>query len=210
MIRIAIVLASTRPGRRGEAVARWAVDFANHSLLGAQRAHFDLVDLALEDLPPLDEPAPAKTGRYEWDHTQRWAQTIASYDGFVFVTPEYNHSVPAPLKSAIDYLYAEWSDKAAGFISYGLDGGTRAVEHLRLVLSELKVATVRAQTTLYMFHDFEVTDPVQTGRFTPRAHQDDALEQTLTEVVEWSSALRQLREPTSADALLLGPGVTPV
>lgn len=193
MIRIAILLASTRPGRRGEEVARWALTIADRQSTSLPETQFELIDLAHENLPLLNEAAPAKTGRYTQAHTLRWAERIASFDGFVFVTPEYNHSVPAPLKNAIDYLYAEWADKAAGFVSYGVDGGTRAVEHLRLTLAELKVATVRAQTALQIREDFDIPDPVTTGRFAPRAHQDEALRRTLTEVVQWSGALQPLR-----------------
>jgi NAD(P)H-dependent FMN reductase len=112
-------------------------------------ATFELVDLADYDLPHLDEPAPAAMGpSYTQPHTRTWAQKIASFDGYIFVTPEYNHSITGPLKNAIDYLYVEWHNKAAGFVSYGLTGGTRAVEHLRLIMSELQIAHVRAQVAL--------------------------------------------------------------
>jgi NAD(P)H-dependent FMN reductase len=77
-----------------------------------------------------------------------WSARIASFDGYVFVTPEYNHSSSAALKNAIDFLHQEWINKAAGFIAYGGTMGARAVEHLRLVLAELQVATVRTQVGL--------------------------------------------------------------
>lgn len=120
MTRIWIVVGSTRPGRRGEGVALWVRDIA------ARRsdATFELVDIADFGLPLLDEPAPAAMGPpYRHEHTRRWAATIASFDGFVFVTPEYNHSTCAALKNAIDFLYVEWTDKAAAFVSYGVSGG---------------------------------------------------------------------------------------
>ena len=94
-------------------------------------------------------------GQYEQPHTKRWAEKIASFDGFVFVTPEYNHATSGALKNAIDFLYAEWNNKAAGFVSYGAAGGARAVEHLRLVLGELQIADVTSQVALSLLTDFE-------------------------------------------------------
>jgi len=102
------------------------------------------VDIADYHLPLLDEPLSPMLGQYTHAHTKAWAQTIASFDAYVFVTPEYNHSTSGALKNALDYLYHEWNNKAAGFVSYGGAGGVRAVEHLRLILAELMVATVRA------------------------------------------------------------------
>src|SRR5258705_2623913 len=98
---------------------------------------------------------PPSMGKYQQPHTKRWAAKIASLDAFVFVSPEYNHGIPAALKNAIDFLFAEWSHKAAGFVSYGGAGGARAVEQLWLVLAEVQVATVRAQLTLPMWTDFD-------------------------------------------------------
>ena len=78
---------------------------------------------------------PPSFGQYSRPHTFPWAEKIAEFDGYVFVTPEYNHSTSGALKNAIDYLYKEWNNKAAGFVSYGTAGGTRAVEHLRLIMA---------------------------------------------------------------------------
>jgi NAD(P)H-dependent FMN reductase len=184
MITIAVVLASTRPGRRGKAVADWVIKHA------AQRddAHFELVDLAEIDLPDLDEPLPPATGHYTHDHTRSWAQTVAAYDGFLFVTPEYNHSAPGTLKNALDRVYAEWNNKAAAFVSYGFDGGVRAVETLRPVLSALQIADVSAQVALSLHTDFtDVRD------FTPAEHQTTALATTLDQLMAWSTALATLR-----------------
>jgi NAD(P)H-dependent FMN reductase len=185
MTRIAIIVGSTRPGRRGEGVGRWVQGIA------AERtdATFELVDIADYDLPLLDEPAPAAMGPcYEHEHTRRWAATIASFDGFVFVTPEYNHATSAALKNAIDFLYVEWKDKAAGFVSYGVTGGERAVEHLRLVMGELHVADVRAQVALSLFTCFD-----DEGRLDPPARHRDAVNAMLDEVTAWSGALGSLR-----------------
>src|SRR5258706_12694895 len=98
---------------------------------------------------------PPVMGQYSKPHTKAWAAKIGSFDAFVFVTPEYNHSTSGALKNAIDFLFREWNDKAAGFVSYGGAGGARAVEHLRLVVAEIKIADVRAQVALSMHTDFE-------------------------------------------------------
>src|SRR5687768_15647354 len=141
MIRVAIVTGSTRPGRNNEAVARWVHDIASKR----SDAEFELVDIASYNLPLLDEAVPPSRGEYSNAHTKAWAEKITSFDAYVFVTPEYNHGTSGALKNAIDYLYREWNNKAAGFVSYGSAGGARAVEQLRLVMGELMIADVRAQ-----------------------------------------------------------------
>src|SRR5450432_40922 len=112
MLRVAIITGSTRPGRKADTVAAWVHGIA------AQRtdASFEVVDIAAYHLPLLDEQLPPAMHMYEKPHTKKWAEKIAQFDGFVFVTPEYNHSTSAALKNAIDYLHLEWSDKAASFV----------------------------------------------------------------------------------------------
>ena len=151
MIKIAIIVGSTRPGRKAETVARWVHEHTTNR----PDVVYEVVDLKDYDLPLLDEEVPPSMGKYSQPHTRRWAATIAGYDGFVFVTPEYNHSTSGALKNAIDYLYKEWNNKAAGFVSYGSAGGARAVEHLRLVMAEVQIADVRAQVMLSLSSDFE-------------------------------------------------------
>ncbi|MFJ9036679.1 NADPH-dependent FMN reductase [Streptomyces sp. NPDC102406] len=184
MTRIAIILGSTRPGRNGEAVANWVLDIAKQRT----DAEYELVDIADFKLPHLDEVTPPSLGQYTQPHTKAWAEKIASFDGYVFVTPEYNHSTSGALKNAIDFLYNEWNNKAAGFVSYGSVGGTRAVEHLRLVMGELQVADVRNQVALSLFTDFQ-----NFSQFTPAPHQTEAVGAVLDQVVAWSGALAQLR-----------------
>lgn len=200
MLRIGIIVGSTRPQRRGEAVARWVNEVAGrHVAPGGGDVIFETVDLADYRLPLLDEPAPAAIGDYRHGHTRRWAETVGSLDGFVIVTPEYNHSLPAALKNAVDFLFAEWNDKAAGFVSYGLNGGVRAVEHLRLALAEVKVACVRSQVALSLRDDFEFSDITKPGVCTPADHHEQILHRLLDEVVAWAGALKSLREPVHAD-----------
>ena len=188
MVRTAIIIGSTRPGRVGEAVARWAQDIAQKR----KDAEFELVDLAEFNLPLLDEPVPPSQGKYSNEHTKKWAAKIASFDGFVFVTPEYNHSTSGALKNAIDFLYAEWNNKAAGFIGYGSAGGTRAVEHLRLIMAEVQVATVRNQVALSLFADFE-----NYTVFKPDPRHEKSVNAMLDQLIAWGGALKSLRQKTA-------------
>ena len=185
MLRIAIIVGSTRPGRKGEAVAKWAYEIAQRR----SDAEFELVDIKDFNLPLLDEPMPPIMGQYTHDHTKRWSEKIASFDGYVFVTPEYNHATSGALKNAIDFLYAEWVNKAAAFIGYGGTSGARAVENLRLIMAELQVATVRAQVGLSMFTDFE-----DFSVFKPAPIQETHVHVMLDQVIAWASALKTLRE----------------
>ncbi len=184
MIKIGIIIGSTRPGRKAPAVAKWAYDIAQKR----NDAEFGLVDIAEFGLPLLDEPMPAMFGQYSHDHTRAWSAKIASFDGYVFVTPEYNHGTSAALKNAIDFLYLEWNNKAAGFIAYGGTMGARAVENLRLVMAELQVATVRAQVGLSLFTDFE-----NFTVFKPAEMQEKSVNAMLDQVIAWSGALKSLR-----------------
>src|SRR6202050_3533336 len=187
MTSIAIILGSTRPGRRGEGVAKWAYEIAQLRT----DADFELIDLADYPLPHLDEPMPPAMGQYQNQHTQEWAATIARFDGFVFVTPEYNHSTSGVLKNAIDYLFAEWNNKRMGVVSYGVVGGARAAEHLRLIAGELQMADVRTNVALSMFTDFENFTDLRPG-----PHQAQSLDTLLGEVIAWSQALAPLRQVT--------------
>jgi len=185
MLNIAIIVGSTRPGRKSEAVAQWVYDIAKQR----SDATFELVDLRDFNLPLLDEPLPAAVGQYSQPHTKAWAAKIAEFDGFVFVTPEYNHGIPGALKNAIDFLFREWNHKAAGFVSYGGHAnGSRAIEQLRLVLAEVQVAGVRAQVLLSLFSDFE-----NFSVFKPAARREAAVTAMLDEVLAWGGALRTLR-----------------
>jgi NAD(P)H-dependent FMN reductase len=182
--RIGIILGSTRPNRNGEQVAKWVLELASRR----EDAEFELVDLRDYPLPHLDEPLPPSLGQYANDHTKQWAAKIASFDGFVIVTPEYNHGTSGVLKNAIDFLYAEWNNKAVGFVSYGAAGGARAVEHLRLVAGELQMAAVRQQVVLSLITEFE-----NFSVFKPGDYNLEAVTTMIDQVVAWSTALAPLR-----------------
>lgn len=183
-LKIAVVIASSRPERSGPTVAAWVMEGTRNR----KAATYDLVDLAEQALPNLDEPEPASSGNYTQAHTQAWAKKVAGYDAFIFVTPEYNHGIPGQLKNALDFVYAEWNDKVAGIVCYGSNGGFRAAEQLKLTLNELQVAVVRAQVELSTFDDM---DP--SGAMTPRDYQPAKRKTLLTAVERWAGALRTLR-----------------
>lgn len=184
MIRLAVILGSTRPQRNGEQVATWFYNIAKQRT----DAEFEYIDLRDVNLPLLDEPIPPSMGQYSNDHTKQWAGRIAGFDGFVLVSPEYNHSTSAVLKNALDYIYAEWNNKAVGLVTYGSIGGARAAEHLRLIAAELQMASIRNQVMLSLFTDFE-----NMSKFKPAAHQEEAARNLLDQLVAWSKAMKTLR-----------------
>lgn len=188
MTRIAIVLGSTRPGRLGKAVADWVLDRSGRRT----DASFELLDIADFRLPVLDEPVPPSLGRYAHEHTKVWSKAVDGFDGFIFVTAEYNRSIPGALKNALDFLYREWNNKAAGFVSYGVSGGVRAVEHLRGVAGELQMADVRAQVVLPFSTEFE-----DYRTFRPSAAAERDLQKVFDQVTAWAGALQALRPGTA-------------
>ena len=184
-LKIAVIIASSRPERAGPNVAQWVMQGTTNR----KAATYDLIDLAEQDLPNLDEPEPASSGNYTRPHTQAWAEKVAGYDAFVFVTPEYNHGIPGQLKNALDFLYAEWNDKVAGIVCYGSNGGFRAAEQLKLTLNELQIAVVRAQVELSTYDDMR-----ELREMTPRDYQPAKRKAMLAAVERWAEALRTLRQ----------------
>jgi NAD(P)H-dependent FMN reductase len=183
LLNIAIIVGSTRPGRSGASVASWVHERA----ASRTAAQYEIVDIADQNLPFLDETVPALAGRYEHQHTRDWAATVARFDGFVFVTPEYNHTTSPALLNALDYVYGEWNDKAAAFVSYGTSYGVRAVEHLRAVVGELQMADIRNQVRISILDDF----PHRT--FTPGPELEKQAAALFDQLETWAGALRAVR-----------------
>jgi NAD(P)H-dependent FMN reductase len=183
-LKIAIVVGSTRPGRKADAVASWVLEHA----AGRDAAEYEIVDLADFPMPLLDEAVPPSMGQYAGAHTIEWAQKVADYDGFIFVTPEYNHSIPAVLKNALDYVYAEWNNKAAAFVGYGSLGGARAVEHLRGIASELQLAHVRQALAFSLFTDFQ-----NFSTFAPGPQHAAAVATLFDQLEAWTTAMKAVR-----------------
>lgn len=191
MPRIGIIVGTTRPSRIGDQVAHWVLDVASQR----DDATYELIDLRDWDLPNYDEPFPSGMGQYQNDHTKRWAEKVDSYDGFIIVTGEYNHGVPGSLKNALDFVYAEWNNKAVGFVSYGSALGVRAVEHLRQIVGHLQMADVGQTVSISLFTEFE---NMQT--FTPNEISLDALSTMLDQLDAWTGAMMTLRNPALATA----------
>ncbi|MGJ9404364.1 NADPH-dependent FMN reductase [Arthrobacter sp. KK5.5] len=191
MPRIAVVTGSTRPNRVNLGVAEWVLAQAR------QRgdAVYELVDIADFKLPLLDEAYPAAYQNYEKDHTIAFAAKIAEFDGYVFVTPEYNHSVSPALANALSFVNAEFNNKAAGIVAYGSAFGARSVEHLRHVLSELQVAHVQKAGMFSLFADFE-----EFATFKPTDQQAESLAPVLDQLVPWTKSFAGVRAGMLATA----------
>lgn len=177
-LSIGIILGSTRQGRLSPQVGAWVQE------IGEQRgdAHYEVVDIAEYELPFFGTTDFTDPGIAAWN------QKLAGLDGFIFIVQEYNHSITGALKNALDSSRDAWNNKAAGIVSYGAVGGTRAAEHLRGILGELKIADVRTNPALSVFLDFE-----NRTDFKPQPMHLDTVNTMLDEVVAWSGALKSLR-----------------
>lgn len=186
MLKVAIIIGSTRPNRVGDAVGNWVYDLAR------QRgdAEYELIDLKSINLPLLDEPTPAASNNYQNEHTKSWSQKIETFDAFIFVSAEYNHGIPAALKNSMDYLYKEWNNKVCGFVAYGSAGGVRSVEALRLVCAELQMASVRSQVALNLMTDFE-----NYKKFKPASFHETKLSEVIDQVLMWGTSFKEMRQP---------------
>lgn len=183
-VRIAVILGSTREGRVGERVAAWFRGVAE------QRGDLtiDFIDLLTVDLSFFDAPMGPASGKYT-PEAQAWAERIAPADGFVVVSPEYNHGYTAVVKNAFDHIYAEWNNKPVAFVSYGGGaGGARAVEQLRLVAIELQMAPIREGIHIPMARMAVSEDGVPVD-----AAINDRANSMLTQLVWWAQALRAAR-----------------
>ncbi len=177
-LNIGIILGSTRQGRVSPQVGEWVKEIADNR----GDANYEMVDIADFKLPFLGETDGTEPGIAAWN------EKLASLDGFVFIVQEYNHSISGALKNALDLAREAWNNKAAGFVSYGSTGGARAVEHLRGICGELKIADVRTHPTLSLFTDFE-----NGTTFKPQALHLDNVNVMLDEVHSWSQALKAVR-----------------
>lgn len=181
-MKIGILVGSIREGRNSAAVANWVLDFANKNLNA--EATFELVDLKDFDLPFLGATPTAEQGAA----IGRWSQTMASFDGFVYVTPEYNRQAPGVMKNAIEFLKAEVANKPVGFVGYGGLGGLSAIQGLRLSVAEQAMASVKTMLTFSLMADFE-----NMSVFKPHAYHEGNAKAMLEEVLAWAKALKTVR-----------------
>lgn len=187
MLTLQVIICSTRPGRVGPAIGAWMAEQA--------RAHaqfsVELVDLADYKLPVFDEADFPRAGNYQHEHTKRWSETVKRADAFVFVTPEYNFSTPAPLLNALTYLYHEWTYKPVGFASYGgVSGGLRGVQMTKQVATTLKLVPIQDAVTLTAVSR-QVDKATMT--FTATEANDKAARAMLDELLKWATALKPMR-----------------
>jgi NAD(P)H-dependent FMN reductase len=192
MPNLAIIMASTRPGRAGAPIAQWFAARAK------DHGGFDVnvIDLADVGLPLLDEPNHPRLRQYVHQHTKDWSATIEAADAFVFVTPEYNYGYPASLKNAIDYLHHEWQHKPVGFVSYGgVAAGTRAVQQLKQVVTTLRMLPVFDSVNIPFHAQF-----LRDGTFHANEVLDQAADTMLDELVRIEAALRPLRPASQPTA----------
>ena len=186
MPHLQIFIASTRPGRKGEPIARWFEQLARQH----GKFEIEVVDLKEVNLPLLDEPEHPRLRRYQHDHTKAWSARVSRADAFVFVTPEYNYSSPPSLVNAMDYLVHEWAYKPVGFVSYGgVSGGTRSVQMTKLLVTGLKMMPMTEAVTLPFFVRAFAPD----GTFAPDETQVKAAATMLDELLRWTTALAALR-----------------
>ena len=187
-VKVGIVIASTRPGRVGLSVGEWVRDRA------AEHAGFEIkvLDLAEINLPFMDEPNHPRLRQYIHQHTKDWSAAVDDLDAFVFVLPEYNYGMTAPLKNALDFLSQEWQYKPVGLVSYGgLAGGTRAAQMLKQVVTALKMMPLTEAVAIPFVNQY--LDDEQ--RFQPTESMENSLETMFKELGRWAVALQAMRTP---------------
>lgn len=193
MALIKVILGSTRPNRFGVQPAHWVMEQAKK----VTEHQFELIDLQEVNLPLLDEPTPPMMQQYTKDHTKAWSKMISEADGFIVVTGEYNHSIPAALKNAFDFLFAEWGYKPVSFVSYGsLAGGARAVEHLRGVAGELRMFDLREQ--LLMPDYWNNLD--EQGQHAFEDSHEGQINKILTQTAFWADKMKPARAEFEAQS----------
>jgi NAD(P)H-dependent FMN reductase len=186
MPKLQILIASTRPGRIGPAVADWFVTRARDE----GEFEIELVDLAEVNLPFMDEPNHPRLRQYTKEHTLRWSALVDSADAFVFVMPEYNYGFNAQLKNALDYLNLEWRYKPVGFVSYGgVAAGTRAVQMIKQVVTALQMMPLTQAVHIPFVRNFLNED----GRFQANEELETGADAMLAELRRWTDAMVQLR-----------------
>ncbi len=181
------LICSTRPGRVGPAIARWAHETAT------AHGQFDtsLVDLASFSLPVYDEPNHPRLQTYSHVHTQKWSRSVSEADAFLFVMPEYNYGPPPSLLNAMTYLVHEWQYKAMAFVSYGgMSGGIRAVQVTKQLLTTYKMVPLLEAVSIP-----NVAQHLNGDHFTPNQIISQSAVVVLDELHRWTSALLALSRP---------------
>jgi NAD(P)H-dependent FMN reductase len=185
--KLQVIVASTRPGRGGIAVAKWVHEHAS------RQGAFDtkLVDLLEVNLPLYDEPHHPRLRNYTHEHTRKWSAIVEAADAYVVVTPEYNYGMPPSLLNAFEYVLHEWAYKPLGFVSYGgLSGGMRSVQMAKLVATSLRMMPIPEGVAIPLY-----TQHVKEGVFEGTDVHLKSLDGMLGELARWAGALAPMRAP---------------
>lgn len=177
-MKIGIIIGSVREGRFGEGVAQWVLEGAQTR--GAGGFEYELIDLKSFNVPLLTSPVVPGAANKQYDdaNVQAWSDAVDAVDGFIFVTPEYNHGVPGPMKNAYDSLGSEWYRKPVGFVGYGASNAIRAIEQWRQIVSNFAQIDIRNQVELSIFTD------VNEEGFAPAERRAGELDAMLTSLEE--------------------------
>lgn len=187
MYNLKIIIASTRPGRKGPAIAAWIIQKASD----LKDFKVEVLDLAEINLPLMNEPEHPRLKKYQHQHTKDWSAKIDSADAFIMVTPEYNYGFIAPLKNAIDYLSLEWNYKPVAFVSYGgLAGGTRSVQMLKQIVTSLKMMPLLESVNIAFFMKYLG----EKGNFNADETLEKSADVMLSELLRWTKGMKAIRE----------------
>jgi NAD(P)H-dependent FMN reductase len=197
LIKIKVIIGSTRPNRFSDKPAYWILEEVKKK----ENVQAELLDLREYPMPYYNEPVGALMlhENYSSEVVKKWAAKIKEGDAFIIITPEYNHGYPAVLKNAIDSIFPEWNDKAVGFIGYGSSGGARSIEQLRQVVVELKMVPIRNGLHLppeVYFAAMKEKVPVNPDLFNPlkQGMRGDRVELFLQELIEMARVLQYGRK----------------
>ncbi len=187
-LKIGVIISTTRAARFGHKPAQWIRDIA------AQRSDLDveIVDLRDFPMPFFDEVASNAWAPSQNPVAQAWQKKVAEFDGYIFITAEYNHSMPAVLKNALDYASPEWNKKTAAFVGYGAVGGARAIEHLRGIAAELQLATIKVGVYIQGADFMAVWKEGKDVKDIP--HLQAGVKDLLDQLVWWTQALKVARQ----------------
>ncbi len=188
-LRIAVIIGSTRSGRFGDKPAAWIFDEVK-KLKDVEAELWDLKELQLPLYESAVTPSMVKDGNYDNPVVKNWAKKVAWADAYVVVSPEYNHGPNGALKNAFDLVFAEWNNKAMGYVSYGSAGGARAVEQLRLVAGELMMADVR--TAVHIPGNIVFGGP-EAWKPTEDQSLQRAAQTMLGQLIAWAKAMKTVR-----------------
>lgn len=185
-LKIGVIVGSNRPIRTGRKVAEWFMSEVEN----ADGTEFELIDLAEVNLPYLDEPSLPSQGDYQHEHTKKWGEKVDGYDGFVFVTPEYNSGYTAVLKNAIDSIYSEWGKKPVAFVGYGALGATRSIEQLVAITAKINMVP-RPMTSVKIVESWAFFN--EKGQADPAKVKGDP-KNLVEDLLWWATTLKEARE----------------